>query len=53
MALPASWTTTKSCMVVWPVSGSTSILASSAANAGACTAKAGWPTPSTGGTLDM
>ena len=53
MALPTSWTTTKLCRVTSPVSGSTSIRASWAQNAGACTEKAGWLVPRTGSTLDM
>ena len=53
MAFPASCTTTKSCSVTSPVSGSTSMRASCAANAGACWVNAGLATPSTGGTFDM
>ena len=53
IALPTSWATTKLCSVTSPVSGSTSIRASWAQNAGACTEKAGWLAPSTGSTFDM
>jgi hypothetical protein len=48
ISLPTSWTTTKSCSVFWPVSGSISIRASSAAKAGAWTETPAAPSPMVG-----